>query len=87
MGFNTVATNLNMSQRASLTRYGKSGVYCLIDLNKKKNRDFYYDHIKGPHEARFENINKMPQPFTKVKHVASPEFEKYPRRRSFLESN
>ena len=33
---------------------------CLIDLNKKKNRDFYYDHLPGPHEARFENINKMP---------------------------
>ena len=78
-GFNPIGSGGSFNNGAgvgggSSRRYGRSGVYCLIDLNKKKNRDFYYDHIEGPHEARFDNINKMPQPFTKVKHVAGPEF-------------
>ncbi|CDW89000.1 UNKNOWN [Stylonychia lemnae] len=60
---------------------------CLIDLNKKKSRDFYYDHIPGPHEGRFENINKLPEPITQVKYISSPDFRKYTNRKPVFPLN
>eukprot|EP00347_Sterkiella_histriomuscorum_P003539 403363907 len=68
-------------------RTGESKGFCLIDLNKKRNRDFYYDHISGPHEARFENINKMPNALTNSKYVSSPDFKRYTKRKPFIESS
>lgn len=53
---------------------------CLIDIKKKGQRRFYTDFIPGPHEGRFENINRSPEPLTNQPHVASPMFKKYARR-------
>lgn len=58
---------------------------CLIDYSKIKDRDFYYEYIKGPHEGRFENINKLPKYITQSKYVSSPDFTKYTKRPAFVQ--
>ena len=59
---------------------------CLIDFNKKRDRDLYYDHLKGPHEGRFENLNKLATYISQNKYISSPDFKKYTNRKPFLEA-
>jgi hypothetical protein len=47
---------------------------CLVDYQKMQDRDFYYDYISGAHEGRFDNINKLPEPLTNIRHIAAPSF-------------
>jgi hypothetical protein len=41
---------------------------CMIDIEKAKERDFYYDYIAGPHEGRFDIFNRDPFPLTQNKY-------------------
>jgi len=51
----------------------------LIDYNKKKDRDFYYEYIKGAHESRFETLKVMSH-----KHISSPDFKRTTKRMPFI---
>lgn len=53
---------------------------CLIDYSRKPDRDYYYDYIAGPHEGRFDNINRLPHPLTNIRHVGGPSFKQTSRR-------
>ena len=52
----------------------------LIDYNKRRDRDFYYEYIKGAHESRFESVKSM-----SFKHVSSPDFKRTTKRRPFIQ--
>jgi hypothetical protein len=53
---------------------------CLVDINKKKDRDYYYDYIIGAHEGRFDIINKDPYPLSNHRYITAPSFKKYSQR-------
>ena len=53
---------------------------CLINYKLKADRDYYYDHIPGAHEGRFDIINKTPLQLTNFKRLGAPSFFHYSRR-------
>lgn len=53
---------------------------CLIDYSKRKDRDYYYDHLAGPNEHRFDIF-----PPRLIKHIASPDFKRFSKRPPFIQ--
>jgi len=57
----------------------------MINYAKKPDRDYYYDYIEGPHEGRFESINKDPEVLSR--HIAIPRFERQSKRKPLFLSS
>lgn len=65
-----------------------SDLRCLINYNRKPERNYYTDFLSGAHEGRFDNINKMPEPLTKYgKHISGPSFKKRSHRQPLYNEN
>ena len=59
----------------------------MISYQKKADRDYYYDYIAGPHEGRFENINKDPAVLSTIRHLAIPSFRRESKRKPLFLSS